>query len=126
MTNAIPPFDNLSNPHQCLLGSVHYSASEPPNLTEAGKLGHFLKGSSAAIGVDKVKNICEKIQHWGALKDPIDATPISAGTATSLITQHLRQARSDFKTAKIVLERVISLQRKIRNEKPIDHLYICS
>ena len=31
--------------------------------------GHFLKGSSATLGLTKVKDCCEKIQHYGALKD---------------------------------------------------------
>jgi osomolarity two-component system, phosphorelay intermediate protein YPD1 len=32
-------------------------------------LGHFLKGSSATLGLTKVKDSCEKIQHFGAHKD---------------------------------------------------------
>ena len=32
---------------------------------ELYKLGHFLKGSSAALGVHEVKDTCEKIQHLG-------------------------------------------------------------
>lgn len=31
--------------------------------------GHFLKGSSATLGLTKVKDSCEKIQHYGAHKD---------------------------------------------------------
>jgi len=33
-------------------------------VIEAGKLGHYLKGSSAMIGVIKVRDICECIQLW--------------------------------------------------------------
>jgi len=32
-------------------------------------LGHFLKGSSATLGLIKVKDYCEKIQHFGDKKD---------------------------------------------------------
>lgn len=39
------------------------------NLSELSQKGHFLKGSSAALGLTKVKNSCEKIQHLGANKD---------------------------------------------------------
>lgn len=39
------------------------------NLAELSQLGHFLKGSSAALGLTKVKNSCEMIQHLGAGKD---------------------------------------------------------
>ncbi|KAJ5832994.1 hypothetical protein N7474_001305 [Penicillium riverlandense] len=39
------------------------------NLKELSSLGHFLKGSSATLGLTKVKDSCEKIQHYGAGKD---------------------------------------------------------
>lgn len=38
-------------------------------LEELSQLGHFLKGSSATLGFTKVKDECEKIQHFGAQKD---------------------------------------------------------
>ncbi|MCJ1280788.1 hypothetical protein MMC26_000105 [Xylographa opegraphella] len=39
------------------------------DLGELSQLGHFLKGSSATLGLTKVKDSCEKIQHYGARKD---------------------------------------------------------
>jgi len=39
-------------------------------LTQLGKHGHFLKGSSAALGAVQVQGICEKIQHLGNRTDP--------------------------------------------------------
>lgn len=44
------------------------------DLEELSSLGHFLKGSSATLGLTKVKDSCEKIQHYGQKKD-------EAGTA---------------------------------------------
>ncbi|KAL9065638.1 MAG: hypothetical protein Q9161_008082 [Pseudevernia consocians] len=38
-------------------------------LANLSSLGHFLKGSSATLGMTKVKDSCEKIQHYGAHKD---------------------------------------------------------
>ena len=38
-------------------------------LLELSQLGHFLKGSSATLGLTKIKDACEKIQHYGAGKD---------------------------------------------------------
>ena len=29
-----------------------------------GKLGHFLKGSSAGVGAARIRQICDDIQHW--------------------------------------------------------------
>ena len=39
------------------------------DLGQLSSLGHFLKGSSATLGLTKVKDSCEKIQHFGARKD---------------------------------------------------------
>lgn len=39
------------------------------DLKELSSLGHFLKGSSATLGFTKVKDECEKIQHYGHKKD---------------------------------------------------------
>lgn len=43
--------------------------SESRDLDQLSALGHFLKGSSATLGLTKVKDSCEKIQHFGAHKD---------------------------------------------------------
>lgn len=42
---------------------------EEKKLSDLSSLGHFLKGSSATLGLSKVKEACEKIQHYGAGKD---------------------------------------------------------
>ena len=54
----------------------HYSHKIPISargaackIASAQSLGHFLKGSSATPGLTKVKDSCEKIQHYGARKD---------------------------------------------------------
>lgn len=47
------------------------SALEGKRLAELSSLGHFLKGSSAALGLTKVTNCCEKIQNYGAKKDEV-------------------------------------------------------
>jgi len=39
------------------------------DLAQLSALGHFLKGSSATLGLTKVKDSCEKIQHFGEKKD---------------------------------------------------------
>lgn len=43
--------------------------SEKKDLAKLSELGHFLKGSSATLGLTKVKDSCEKIQNIGAQKD---------------------------------------------------------
>jgi len=49
-------------------------ALKEKDLATLSSLGHFLKGSSATLGLTKVKDSCEKIQHYGQKKD-------EAGTA---------------------------------------------
>ncbi|CUS14927.1 unnamed protein product [Tuber aestivum] len=39
------------------------------DLKELSSLGHFLKGSSATLGLTKVKDYCEKIQNLGLSRD---------------------------------------------------------
>lgn len=39
------------------------------DLAQLSAEGHFLKGSSATLGLTKVKDSCEKIQHYGQHKD---------------------------------------------------------
>lgn len=34
------------------------------NFVEAGKVAHFLKGSSANVGAAYVRDICEELQHY--------------------------------------------------------------
>ncbi|KAG9241252.1 hpt domain-containing protein [Calycina marina] len=50
------------------------NALKEKDLAELSSLGHFLKGSSATLGLTKVKDSCEKIQHYGQKRD-------EAGTA---------------------------------------------
>ena len=45
------------------------SPRKDKDLKELSSLGHFLKGSSATLGFTKVKDECEKIQHYGHKKD---------------------------------------------------------
>jgi osomolarity two-component system phosphorelay intermediate protein YPD1 len=46
-----------------------FSCREKGDLKVLSSLGHFLKGSSATLGLTKVKDSCEKIQHYGQQKD---------------------------------------------------------
>ncbi|KAF8558367.1 histidine-phosphotransfer domain, HPT domain-containing protein [Imleria badia] len=49
-------------------------------LTQLGQYGHFLKGSSAALGVVRVQEICEKIQHLGNRIDPDKESEVKIST----------------------------------------------
>jgi len=72
-----------------------------PNLS---RLGHFLKGSSAALGVKNVKIMCERIQHYGSLKDDTGVNPIEEKNAINLITDCLETAKEEYYTANSYLK----------------------
>jgi osomolarity two-component system, phosphorelay intermediate protein YPD1 len=50
--------------------------SNEGDLPQLSSLGHFLKGSSATLGLTKVKDSCEKIQHYGQMKDDAGTTDV--------------------------------------------------
>jgi osomolarity two-component system, phosphorelay intermediate protein YPD1 len=53
----------------CHIELIGLAYSKAKNLDELSKLGHFLKGSSATLGFVKVRDECEKIQHYGHKKN---------------------------------------------------------
>jgi len=68
-------------------------------------LGHFLKGSSATLGVIKVQDTCESIQHYGDLRDNKTGKVITEGDALSKISDALKEAREQYAEAKKWLEK---------------------
>jgi osomolarity two-component system phosphorelay intermediate protein YPD1 len=47
---------------------------EKKDLPDLSSLGHFLKGSSATLGLAKVRDGCEKMQRYGK-KENVDGSP---------------------------------------------------
>ncbi|KAI0011694.1 histidine-phosphotransfer domain, HPT domain-containing protein [Xylariaceae sp. FL0662B] len=73
------------------------TALEAKNLDELYRLGHFLKGSSATLGLTKVKDSCEKIQRYGK-KENVDGTPEpDESLCLSRITDTLKLVKADYK-----------------------------
>jgi len=74
------------------------------NLSELSSLGHFFKGSSAAIGLVKVQASCEKIQHYGVQRDEEAKKDLKPGEALDKIKNQLAQLREEYAEAKRTLE----------------------
>lgn len=70
------------------------------DLDNLSKLGHFLKGSSASIGLVAVSKSCAKMQNYGHLKDEAGTGSISAEEATEKIEQLLVTLKDEQKQAK--------------------------
>jgi len=79
---------------------------EKKDLAQLSALGHFLKGSSATLGLTKVKDSCEKIQHFGARKDET-GTKDEDDDEKSLknCETTIEQAKVEFKDAEAALKR---------------------
>ena len=74
-------------------------ASESKDLQKLSSLGHFLKGSSAALGVSAVQTTCEHIQHYGALRDEINDKPLTDEAALAKIGPLLKRVKKEYAVA---------------------------
>jgi len=81
-------------------------ALEEENFEQLSALGHYLKGSSATLGLTKVKDSCEKIQHLGAHKDETGNKdePDDKKTLKKIKTI-VAQAKAEFEAAEKLLRR---------------------
>lgn len=74
------------------------------SLTKLSSLGHFLKGSSAALGIIKVQDSCEKMQHYGNLRDEEAGIDLSEKDALKRIQELLDKCKVDYEEAKEWME----------------------
>lgn len=73
--------------------------SAKKDCKKLSSLGHFLKGSSAALGVTKVEHSCESIQHYGNLRDNKAEVDLTSDVALSKISATLKEAKEQYKEA---------------------------
>lgn len=76
------------------------AAYKSKDLDTLSKKGHFLKGSSAALGVQKVQDSCERIQNYGKLRDEEAGISLTSDVALKKIGALLGVVKRDFKDAK--------------------------
>ena len=76
------------------------SLSKKKDLHNLSSLGHFLKGSSAALGVARVQATCEQIQNFGKLIDEGQAQPtLTEEQALKKLEPLLTRVRKEFTEA---------------------------
>ncbi|MDI1491853.1 MAG: Phosphorelay intermediate protein [Ramalina farinacea] len=80
-------------------------ALKDKDLPTLSSLGHFLKGSSATLGLSKVRDSCEKIQHFGARKEA-DGNPGNGSDAhyLDLVQRTVDQVKGEYKRAEAKLK----------------------
>jgi len=75
------------------------------DLDQLSALGHFLKGSSATLGLTKVKDSCEKIQHFGQNKDETGTRYQSDEVCLEKLKTTIEQAKQEFSDVEKVLKK---------------------
>lgn len=74
------------------------------NLLELSGMGHFMKGSSATLGLIKIKDCCEQIQSLGLLQDPYTHDSISDEYALNTISKLLVTLRQEYAQTRQILK----------------------
>ncbi|CAA7261429.1 unnamed protein product [Cyclocybe aegerita] len=74
------------------------------DLEQLSSLGHFLKGSSAALGLSRVQSTCEKIQHCGHRRDENNNKDLSPIEALQQMRILLKSVRLQYAEAEIWLK----------------------
>lgn len=80
-------------------------ALDEQDTAQLSSLGHFLKGSSAALGITKVKDSCEKMQHYGNLRDEESGEELTKKDALEKIRALVVVVQEEYDEARAWLER---------------------
>ncbi|TPX31330.1 hypothetical protein SeMB42_g07774 [Synchytrium endobioticum] len=67
------------------------------------RLGHFLKGSSAQIGLSRLRDTCEKIQNVGRLHKEDGNGLIKASDAIASLETLISLAKQEYLRAEVIL-----------------------
>ena len=69
---------------------------EEEDLLKLSELGHFLKGSSATLGLVKVRDGCEKIQRYGKNENEDGSGEPDSELCLKRIKQALKTVKADY------------------------------
>ncbi|KAG8673519.1 Phosphorelay intermediate protein [Fusarium poae] len=79
------------------------NALEEEDLEELSSLGHFLKGSSATLGLIKIRDGCEAIQRYGK-NENLDGSPQTDNEkCLKLIGEYFTTVKEDYETVEKLL-----------------------
>lgn len=85
------------------------------DLAKLSSLGHFLKGSSAALGVSKVQASCERMQHYGQLRDEDVGQDLTDKEALEKIELLLGEVKVEYAAAETWLRKWYT-----ENDQPLE------
>jgi len=72
---------------------------EKKDFRSISDLGHFLKGSSGALGIDRVQRCCERMQHYGKFRDEEKNLALTETEAYNLIVPLNKELKSEYQKA---------------------------
>lgn len=75
---------------------VYFLLSAEKNLEELSSLGHFLKGSSATLGFNKVRDNCQIIQQYGHKQTVDGADEPDEEVCLTKIKEAVKTVKTDF------------------------------
>ncbi|KAH6605027.1 histidine phosphotransferase [Trichoderma cornu-damae] len=82
------------------------TALDGKNLERLSELGHFLKGSSATLGLVKVRDGCEKIQRYGK-QENLDGSPeTDVEVCLARVKEALTAVKSDYEEVEARLKKL--------------------
>ncbi|GAC94670.1 phosphotransmitter protein [Pseudozyma hubeiensis SY62] len=90
------------------------------NLTDLSTLGHFLKGSSAAVGVIKVRDSCECMQHYGKCHGEDGVSDLTEEEALEKLTVTLRDVKVQYREAAKALRAFYDEEVDAGEEEEVD------
>lgn len=92
---------HLKEPKHIL--TIHFS--DKKDLNQLSQLGHFLKGSSATLGLIHVRDGCEKIQHFGNGLDESGSSKVAEDVALKNTEKTLKEVEVEYAKVEKFLRR---------------------
>ncbi|CUA72542.1 Multistep phosphorelay regulator 1 [Schizosaccharomyces pombe 972h-] [Rhizoctonia solani] len=80
------------------------NALKARDFEELSSKGHFLKGSSATLGLEKVQKWCEHIQHYGNKRDEVKGVDLTEEQALRRIELIMPRLKRDYESAQAWLK----------------------
>lgn len=86
-------------------------SSHARDFESLSRLGHFLKGSSATLGLHRIRDACEKIQNLGAGKDESGLKDLNdKDYAIQTIQSNITSMKQDYAEAASALKKFYKIE----------------
>lgn len=89
---------------------------EEKDLDQLSQLGHFLKGSSATLGLVKVRDGCEKIQRYGKNENVDGSAEPDSDLCLKRIEEALQTVKTDYQDVERTLRRYYEKNDKDKSD----------